>query len=262
MKSTYTLRLIAGLIFFSLGIMPWSWGQNLPEIPNPPRLVNDFADVLTPVEENQLEQKLLAYEDSTGSQIAIVLIKSLEGFDVADYAIRLALKWKIGTQKDNGLLLLGAMDDRKFRIEVGYGLEPVITDGISKRIISESIKPNFKAGQYLQGLDEATTNLFKAARGEFQGEYKYSKNNKRKGKGLGIGIIIFIIFLIWLFSKMGGKGGSGGGGDFWMGMLLGNMLSGGRSRGGSSWGDFSSGSGSFGGFGGGSFGGGGASGDW
>jgi uncharacterized protein len=242
--------------------MNLAFGQNLPEIQNPPRLVNDFADVLSEAEENQLERKLLAYEDSTGSQIVIVLIKSLEGYDVADYSVRLALKWKIGTQKDNGVLLLGAMDDRKFRIEVGYGLEAVIPDGIAKRIINESIKPNFKAGNYFQGLDEATDNIFRAAKGEFKGENKYSKKKKNKGIGIGFGLFLFIVFMIWLFSRRGGRGGRGGGGDFWTGMILGHMLSGGSNRGGSSWGDFSSGSGGFGGFGGGSFGGGGASGDW
>lgn len=260
MKSFFTIHFFSGLAFlFLIGFKPVA-GQNLPDVPNPPRLVNDFADVLQPQEETLLEQKLLDYEDSTGSQVAIVLIKSLDGYDVADYAVRLALKWKIGTEKDNGILLLGAMEDRKFRIEVGYGLEPVITDGIAKRIISENIKPNFMIRQYYMGLDAATNSLFQAARGEFKGENKYSK--KKRGKGIGVGLLLFLflVLMIWLFGR--GGGGRGGAGDFLTGMLLGSLLNGGRSRGGSSWGDFSSGSGSFGGFGGGSFGGGGASGDW
>jgi uncharacterized protein len=219
-------------------------------------LVNDLADVLSDQQEAALEQKLLAYEDSTSNQVAIVLVKNLDGADVADYAVQLALKWGIGTKKNNGVLILAAIEDRKSRIEVGYGLEPVITDLISKRILTEDIKPFFKQSQYYEGLDAATTHIFQAARGEFQGEYKYSKNKKR-GKGIGIGMILLIILLVFLFSR----GGRGGGGGFLTGMLLGQMLGGSRSsRGG--WGDFSSGGGSFGGFGGGSFGGGGSSGDW
>lgn len=263
MKSRLSFFHSLGIVLVLVVGLQTAFAQNLPEPQNPPRLVNDFANILSQEEEDLLEKKLLWYEDSTGSQVAIVLISSLEGYDISDYAARLFNKWKIGTQKDNGLLLIGAMEDRKFRIEVGYGLEPVITDGISKRIINESIKPNFKEGQYYQGLEESINSFFKAARGEFKGENKYTKRKKRKGLGFGsIAFILFVLFVFWLLSK-GGHGGRGGGGDFWTGMILGQLLSGGRGRGG--WGDFSSGSGDFGGFGGfggGSSGGGGASGDW
>ena len=233
--------------------------QNFPEQPNPPKLVNDFADVLSPDQESALEQKLIAFEDSTSNQLAIVLIKTLEGYEIADYAVQLALKWGIGSKKNNGILLLAAIDDKKIRIEVGYGLEPVITDAISKRIITNDIKPFFKQTQYYEGLDAATTDLFSASKGEFKGEYKYSKGEK-KGKGIGFGVIIFIIILFIVLSRMGGGKGGGGGGGFLTGMLLGNLL-GGSNRGGG-WGDFSGGKGDFGGFGGGNFGGGGSSGDW
>lgn len=243
-------------IFFAL-FLSEAIAQKLPSPSDPPRLVNDFADVLSADQEYALEQKLLAFEDSTSNQLAIVLIKSLEGYEIADYTVQLALKWGIGSKKNNGILLLAAIDDRKVRIEVGYGLEPVITDAISKRIITNAIKPFFKAGQYYEGLDAATNDLFSASKGEFQGDYKYSKG-KKKGKGFGIGFIIFIIVILFIISRIGG--GRGGGGGFLTGMLLGNLLNSGNR--GSGWGDFSSGSGSFGGFGGGSFGGGGSSGDW
>lgn len=215
--------------------------------------------MLSPDQEYALEQKLIAFEDSTSNQLAIVLIKSLEGYEIADYSVQLALKWGIGSKKNNGILLLAAIEDKKVRIEVGYGLEGVITDAISKRIITNDIKPFFKQSQYYEGVDAATTDLFSASKGEYEGEYKYSKG-KKKGKGVGIGVIIFIIILFFILSKMGG--GRGGGGGFLTGMLLGNLL-GGSNRGG--WGDFSGGKGNFGGFGGfggGSFGGGGSSGDW
>lgn len=233
--------------------------QNIPDSPNPPRLVNDLADVLSPDQEYALEQKLIGYEDSTSNQIAIVLVKSLDGDDVADYSVKLALKWGIGSKKNNGVLLLCAMEDHKSRIEVGYGLEGKLTDIVSKEIVSNTLKPYFKQGQYYEGLYATTNEIIRAASGEYQGEYQYTKNKKRRGKGSTPFWVILavIILIIWL-----GRNSRGGGGGFLTGMILGNLLSGGR-RGG--FGDFSSGSGDFGGFGGfggGSFGGGGASGDW
>lgn len=253
-------------VFFLLGYLLPASGQNLPEVQNPPRLVNDFADVLSPEEEQLLEEKLLRFEDSTSSQIAIVLVKSLEGYDVADYSVRLALKWKIGTQKDNGVLIFAAMEDRKTRIEVGYGLEGALTDLVSKRILDEDVKPNFKQGAYYQGLEQAVTHIEQATKGEYKADAPPKRlGKKKKGIGLGLGIVIAVVLFMLLFRGGGGRGGRRGGGgmgDFMTGMLLGQMLSGGRRGGGGGWGDFSSGSGSFGGFGGGSFGGGGASGDW
>lgn len=220
--------------------------------------------MLSPEEEQLLEEKLIRYEDSTSNQISIVLINSLEGYDVADYAVNLALKWGIGSKnKNNGILLLAAIQDRKIRIEVGYGLEPVVTDALSKQIITEYIRPYFKEGNYYKGLDEGTSQLFRAAAGEFKGEYKYSKNLKKNGRSIGLGTLLVILIILFIILKSGGGKGKnrGRGGDFLTGFLLGQLLNGGhRSRGG--WGNFSSGSGSFGGFGGGSFGGGGASGDW
>ena len=247
------------VLFLLLAVIPFAGSaQNIPDQTNPPHLVNDFADVLSVEQERELEQKLMAYEDSTSTQIAVVLVKNLDGTDVADYAVKLALKWKIGTKKDNGVLLLAAIDDRKTRIEVGYGLEGVLPDITTKRILTEDVKPYFKQQQYYEGLDLATTHIIQAAKGEYKGEYKYSNNKgKKKGKGLGIGSIIFIIILIIIFAS-----NRGGGGGFLTGMILGNMLGGSRHSGGGGWGDFSSGGGSFGGFGGGSFGGGGSSGDW
>jgi uncharacterized protein len=233
--------------------------QNLPPSPNPPRLVNDLADVLSAEQERILEQKLLAYEDSTTNQVAIVLIKTLDGYDVADYAVQLALAWGIGSKKNNGVLLLVAMEDKKSRIEVGYGLEPVITDAVSARILREDLKPNFKDQRYFEGLDLATDHIFKAAAGEFKAEAGAVKKKKKRSKGWGIGTFFVFVLVVWLISR-NSRGGRGGGGGFLTGMLLGSLLNSGRRH--SNWGDFSSGSGSFGGFGGGSFGGGGASGDW
>lgn len=234
--------------------------QTIPNAPKPARLVNDFAGVLSSGQVQELEQKLISYEDSTSNQVAIVLVKSLEGYDIADYSVQLAEKWGVGSRRNNGVLFLAAIEDHKLRIEVGYGLEGKITDAISKRILLE-IRPDFQANNYYTAINTATDLIAKAAAGEYQGTNQYTKNKKKKGSGWSWGSILFILIILFIISKAGGKGGRGGGGGFLTGMLLGQMLGGGSRRGGG-FGDFSSGGGSFGGFGGGSFGGGGASGDW
>lgn len=236
--------------------------KDIPARPNPPKLVNDFAGVLSAEQSAALEYKLSKYNDTTSTQIAIVIEKSIENDEAFDYAIRLAESWGIGQKgKNNGLLIYVALQERKVRILPGYGLEATVTDAYAKRVIEEVIKPAFKNQQYYEGLDNATTYLIGALSGQFKSEAG------GKGKLSGKTIFIFLIIVIGIFyilSKLGGGGGSnysrrGGGMDLLTGMLLGSALGGGR---GSNYGSFSSGGGSFGGFGGGSFGGGGAGGDW
>jgi uncharacterized protein len=237
--------------------------QEIIKRPNPPRLVNDFTNTLTPEQIQALEQKLDAYDDSTSNQIAVVLINSLSGNDVNDYALQLGRQWGVGGKDhNNGVVLLVAKEDHKISIQVGYGLEGAIPDVTAKSIIDNDLTPNFKAGDFYRGIDDATDDLVKAAAGEYKAPADYHK----KGKGFPIGLIIFliIIFSIFLGSRGGGRGGMmsrRGYGGFWTGMLLGNMLGGGGS-GGSGGGWSGGGGGGFGGFGGGSFGGGGASGGW
>jgi uncharacterized protein len=242
--------------------------QTFPEKPN--RLVNDYTNTLTPAEANQLEQKLVAFDDSTSTQIAVVLIKSLEGYDVADYAVRLAEAWGIGGSKNNnGVLLLASIGDRKVTIQTGYGVEGALPDAIARRIIENEVTPNFRTGNYFGGLDQGTSAIISYTKGE----YKDARQKPKQSKGPS-GFVIFLIILavIFLISRKGGGGGSqviGGRGSaspFWW-MLMGSAL-GGRGGGGG-FGGFSGGSGGFGGggggfggFGGGSFGGGGASGSW
>jgi uncharacterized protein len=256
------------LLFFVLLISVFARAQedkDIPNRPSPPRLVNDFTNTLTPEQVQALEQKLVAYDDSTSSQIAVVVVNSLSGYDVADYALRLGRKWGVGGREhSNGIILLVAKEDHKITIQVGYGLEGAIPDVTAKSIIDNDLTPNFRAGNFYRGIDDATDDLIKAA----AGEYKAPPGNNKKGKGLPIGGII--IFLIILFAIFGSRGGGRGGmmsrrgyGDFWTGAIIGSMLGGGRGRG-SSGGGWSGGGGGggFGGFGGGSFGGGGASGGW
>lgn len=252
------------LTFILLLFVSSLFSQTFPE--KPQRLVNDYTNTLTTEEINQLEQKLVAFNDSTTTQIAVVLIKSLEGFEVADYAVRLAEKWGIGGAKNNnGVLVLASLGDRKITIQTGYGVEGALPDAISRRIIENEITPNFKNGSYYQGLNEGTDAIISYTKGEYKSDPK-KKEGKSTGKGMFF--IIMIIILIIILSKKGGGGGSqiigsrGGASPFWW-MLLGAGL-GNRGGGGGGFGGFSGGGGGggFGGFGGGGFGGGGASGSW
>ena len=141
------------------------------KIPPAPRYytpVNDFAQVLASEDAFYLTQKLKAYEDTTSTQIAIVLLKSLEGEKIEVYAKKLAKSWGIGQKsKNNGVLILAAIQDRKIRIHVGYGLEKSITKEEAALIINEKIKPNFKKEAYFEGLKVAIEAIFIAAEGEF-----------------------------------------------------------------------------------------------
>lgn len=246
--------------------------QDIPDKPVPQRLVNDFAGMLSKQEVNALEKKLVAFNDSTSTQIAVVTVPTLDGYDIADYAQRLAEKWGIGQKgRDNGVLVLVKPKTNDSNGEVfiaqGYGLEGAIPDIIAGQIIDNEIVPAFRNGDYYGGLDRATSTLMSLARGEFTAEeYGQRAQGGAKKKSPGIFVIILIIILISIFSRGGGRGGrnrritSGSDLPFWL--LMSMLGSGGRSHRGS-WGGFSGGGGGgFGGFGGGSFGGGGARGSW
>ncbi len=239
-------------------------GQDFPETSN--RLVNDYTNTLTASQKQLLEQKLLAFEDSASTQIAVVMMNSTGGYDISDYAVRLAKKWGIGNKKyNNGILLLVALGDRAVTIQTGYGIEGAVPDAIAYRIIENDIKPAFRQGDYYKGVDDATSSLISYTKGEYKADPKQPKG---KGSGSVMFVVIIVIVLVVLFSNRGGRGGGGGGrvmngrgasDIFWWTLL--NGLGGGGGRGGG--GGFGGGSGGgFGGFGGGDFGGGGASGRW
>jgi uncharacterized protein len=264
----YLLNLV---VLFCTVSVSLCYSQPLPDRPAPPRLVNDFAGLLNSAEVSSLERKLVAFNDSTSTQIAIVIIKDLAGYDKADYAQRLAEKWGIGQKgKNNGVIILikPKTTDSKGEVFIaqGYGLEGVIPDITCSEIVDNEILPAFRMNDYYRGLNKATTTLMALARGEFKASDYGHKERKSGGKGMPLGLIIFIIFIIIsiISRKSGGSNSkhiSTGGLPFWM--LLG-MMNSGRGSGGS-WGGFSGGSsggGGFGGFGGGSFGGGGAGGSW
>jgi uncharacterized protein len=259
--------LLASLLLF---VSFFAVAQNIPARPNPPRLVNDLAGVLSPQEEQQLERQLVAYDDSTSNQVAVVLLNTLDDYPLEEYATKLFREWGVGNKKNNnGVLILAAIKDHKVRIEVGYGLEGAIPDIIANHIIEHDITPNFKSDDYYDGLSKAAASIIKAAAGEYKAPANYRKK-KGGGSALPFAFLVFIIILIVIF---GGRNNRGGGGGFmsrrgsgWLGpFILGNMLGSGSS--GSSWGGggggwSGGGGGGFGGFGGGSSGGGGASGSW
>ncbi len=237
--------------------------SGIPAKPNPPRLVNDFANFLSPNEQNYLERKLVLINDSSSVQIVVLVLKTLEN-DINALGPDIIKEWGIGQAgKDNGILLIikpkAGNEKGQIAISTGYGMEAIITDAISKQIIDRVIVPAFKNGQYYQGIDEAVNTIYALSKGEFPANL--SKNNKR-GKSkfpLGAMIVVALIAIAIFGNRSGGSQhlSSGGGLAAWL--LMSTMMSG---RGGGGFGSFSEGGGSFGGFGGGSGGGGGASGSW
>ena len=237
------------------------FAQQYPERPSPPRLVNDFASVLNPEEQQSLESKLVDYDDSTSSQIAIVILKTLDGYPIEDYTFELAERWGVGrSKKDNGVMILVALEDRKVFIATGYGMEGTITDARAKNIIENSIKPNFKENRYHQGLDEATSRIIAYASGEYVNDEP--KQQEFPWKEV-LFAILFITLAITLKVNQVKRYARLNSLSFWTAWMLLNQSSlphrgswgGSSGRGGSS-------GGGFGGFGGGSFGGGGAGGSW
>ncbi|MCZ2299095.1 MAG: TPM domain-containing protein [Chitinophagales bacterium] len=237
--------------------------------PNPPRLVNDLAHLLNNSEVEQLERKLVALDDSTSNQIAVVIVPTLHGEIIEDVAVNTFREWGIGSKNNNGVLLLIAVEEKKIRIEVGYGLEGAIPDVIAKDIIENDLTPAFKQGTYFAGISKAVDDISKAAVGEYKIKRKKS-NNGTTGKSLIIFfIILFIVLMIVANSGKGGGGGNvinhSGSSDIVNTLLWLSILNGGNrnDRGGGGFGGFGGGGGGgFGGFGGGSSGGGGASGGW
>lgn len=246
--------------------------QNVIAPPNPPRLVNDLAGVLSKEQVAILEEKLVALDDSTSNQIAVVILKTLEGYDVQDYANKLFRSWGIGNKKtNNGVLILASIEDRKVWIEVGYGLEGAIPDITASSIYRNEIVPEFKQQNYFRGIDNAINALSKAA----VGEYKTKRNKPSSGggkSGNSILTFLFIVIVVIFVLGAGGRGGGGRGGGMMSRRgaanvaeaLLWSSLLGGNNRGGGGFGGggFGGGGGGFGGFGGGSSGGGGAGGSW
>jgi uncharacterized protein len=236
----------------------------------PQGYISDFAKVLVPESRAQLEQYCGQVERVTGVQMAIVTIDSLDGQPVEDVANALYRKWGIGKKgKDEGILLLIAIKDHKDRIEVGYGLEPILPDGFEGGVLRQA-RPLLRQGAYGQALFSAVGEMgsrIAAAKGvALDSSPRVRRQTRSRGSGIPFIFIAIVVLVLLSFLSRGGRGGGGGG--FLMGMILGNLLGGGRGGwgGGGGFGGYGSGGGGggggFGGFGGGDSGGGGASGDW
>jgi uncharacterized protein len=256
------------LYIFLIGVLPLVQqvaAQNIPARPLPPKLVNDFTNTLAVNEVASLEAQLVALDDSSSNQIAVVIVPTLDDYPIEEYAHKLFRTWGIGDKvKNNGILLLIALNDKKIRIEVGKGLEGAIPDITADKIIRNELAPYFKQQRFYDGIDHTIRILSLAA----VGEYKEARAKQRpSGSSLGpfaaIGLVVIVIIIVIVASSMRGGGGGfmsrrgyrgfdGGLPPIWFG-------GGGFGGGSSSGSDFGGG---FGGFGGGDSGGGGASGGW
>ena len=259
------LLLLIGLL---ISVYGFSQTGKIPDPPSPPKLVNDYADLLPDFQEQELERKLVAYDDSTSNQIVVVIVKDLAGYEANQFATELGQKWGVGGQAkfDNGIVLLvstgGEEGNRDAYIAVGYGLEGAIPDITAGHITDDYLIPNLVSGDYYRAFDQTTTALMRAAAGEYQAPEGYRKKGK---SGISVGKIILIIII--LIFVLGAGGGNKGGGYMsrrgyrgFGGPVIFPGGFGGGGFGGSGGGGF--GGGGFGGFGGGGFGGGGAGGKW
>ena len=262
------MRLFLSVILVLTGMVSFAGDDIYPAKPNPPRLVNDFAHMLNSSEAARLENKLVSFARTTSTQISVVTITNLGGHDVAEYATRLFNIWGIGEAgKNNGVLMLVSLEDRKAFIATGTGLQGVLTDAKTSRIFRNELRPAFKEGNYAEGLEKCADAIIAVTKDE----YKADKTSADKGAPPGalIVLIIFIILIIAIKRKGGGGGGgymsNRGVGDFATGWLIGSLLNrggGGNDWGGSNGGGSDWGGGDFGGFGGGGTDGGGAGGSW
>ena len=259
-------RLLLPIFLFLAFLASAQIEKAIPDAPNPPRLVVDLTGTLTADQRAALEAKLVAYDDSSSNQIAVVIVPTTGDYDIAEFSFALGRKWGVGNKEfNNGVVFLIAKNDRKVFIAPGYGLEGAIPDIIAKQIIENIVVPNFKGNDFYGGINAGTDALIQAAEGEYKAPAGYGDRGKQKRIPL-LGVIIAIIIFWIIFSKIGGGGGGGsfmsrrGYRDF-RGPSVWWFPTGGGGGGGG-FGGGGGGGGGFGGFGGGGFGGGGAGGSW
>jgi uncharacterized protein len=253
-KENWTALLVAILILLT----PLAaFAQSFPTLTG--RVV-DAANLLKPDERAALDAKLKAHEDKTTDQLVVATVPSLEGFEVEDYANRLFRQWKLGQAgKDNGALLLVAPKDRKVRIEVGYGLEGVLTDALSKIIITTAIAPKFQKGDFAGGIDSGIDAMLSILTGDAEEWQRRAQIREDESTPFDpvIAVIMFLIVVYILYRMLRGRSGirsRGRRSGPWIMTTGGGGWSGGSGGSGFSGGGFSGG--------GGSSGGGGASGSW
>ena len=256
-----------------LAIIPLAaLSQDIPDPMEPPRMVNDFSGLLGEDHRAALENKLKSFYYKTSSQIYVVILDDLKGYDIADFSFQLGEKWGVGTKgKDNGILILiNPSEDRMHGdafIATGYGLEEYVPDAITNRIVDYDMIPFFKEQRYYDGLNSATSTIIELTEGTYTADEYIQQHSGSGGPASVIGAILFFIIIssiIW--GRRPGRGRSVGHNLPLWALLF--MAGGSRGSHSGGFGNFSSGGGSFGGFGGfgggggGSFGGGGAGGSW
>jgi len=252
LRST-TSRLFAMAVIAALGfaLLPATAAPTFPELTG--RVVDD-AGLLTPEDEQALAAELKALEDKSSDQLVVVTLPSLQGYTIEDYGYQLGRHWGIGTAKlDNGALLIVAPNERKVRIEVGYGLEPILTDALTKIIIENAILPRFRTGDFASGIKDGVHDIVLSLSGDAAEVEARARARQDSDKPAidWVTVIFWTIIVLWIVFNLYGSTGTVG--------------RSGRRSGRSTWssggGGWSSGGGGFSG-GGGSFGGGGSSGSW
>ena len=243
----------------------------LPPRPSPAVLYNDLTpgrSFLTGPQADQLEKILVAYDDSTSTQICVVVVESLQDYTANEYATALGRSWGVGSKQfNNGVVIListgGQTGNRDAYIATGYGMEGAIPDVVAKSIVENDIIYNLREGQRYRGLEQAVLSIAKAAAGEYKAPAR--RNKRSKSDIPPVVMVIAFLLLSLLFGGGGGWGGRGrrGGVGGWTGgTWLGGGAFGSGGFGGGGFGGGGFGGGGFGGFGGGGFGGGGAGGKW
>jgi uncharacterized protein len=249
-----------------------------PTFPQLTGRVVDSAHVLSAEQQADLTQRLAALEQKTSRQLVVVTLPTLQGYEISDYGYQLGRAWGIGQKgANNGALFIIAPSDRKVRIEVGYGLEGILTDAMTNVILQRAVLPRFKAGDMAGGIVDGTQALIdqmgadtstaeqRAAQAQADQAAARERASQRGRHGTPFGAIVVLFVVLWVIGGVMGRGG-GGMGWFLPGLFLGGMMGGGgRGRDddwGGGFGGGGGGGGGFGGGGGGSFGGGGSSGSW
>jgi uncharacterized protein len=162
--------------------------------------VNDYAGLLSAAERARLEARLAEGERATGVQMAVAIFRSLENESLEDFSIRLAEQWRIGRKElDDGAILLVFVEDRRVRLEIGYGLEPAVPDAVAGRIIREQIAPAFRENRYAAGLEAAAAALYARVQGKGAPEPARKHGPRPSAEVLGfVGLLaVIVLFLGW-----------------------------------------------------------------
>lgn len=249
MKFLLRLLLVAAALAAGAGLRA---AEKIPSVP--PRYFNDYAGTVSTQTANSLNSQLEQYERESSNQLLVAVYPKMESdSSVEDYTVRVAQAWKVGQKgKSNGAVLFVFKNDRKLYIQVGYGLEPTLTDAATHDIVENILKPRFRQGNYDAGLREAVAAMIAATKGEYQGTGRTRAENVVTNAG-PVGFTLLVLFAIAFAvirsqargTIIGGRRRSGLGSIFWTGGGGGGGWSGGSGGGGG--GGFSGGGGSFGG---------------